>query len=439
MENKQSLPYQIQIARLEALTPFLLAIHGAIMILTLGGKPTTWALLGITVLLGTSIFINAWPQTNLAVFRAIGLVIISLVLLFTTGNVNSFFLLWFFVIVSIYPIVLPSPYGGLLPLVIAGSYLTMLRYPSPQLPLVVIWARSILLWYIGMLTQKVGSILREYTAEIEALIQQASDGIFINDLEGNLIDVNESGCHMLGYTRDEIINKKVRDILILLPDSPPLRFTDLLDGKPVRRERIMRRKDGSQFVAEFSLKVIGSNKIQAIARDITDRKQAEEELRYMSHHDALTGLFNRAYFEEEMSRLERSREFPISILMADMDQLKKTNDNRGHSAGDLLLQRAAQILTASFRASDIIARIGGDEFAVLLPNTDPSEAKLLLKRVQQLMGQNNKAQPVIPVRLSLGVSTAVKSAPLLEVLKKADANLYRDKQNHRSTHKKSHP
>jgi diguanylate cyclase (GGDEF)-like protein len=141
----------------------------------------------------------------------------------------------------------------------------------------------------------------------------------------------------------------------------------------------------------------------------------------------LTGLNSRGIFMVEMERLERGRKFPVSILMADVDQLKKTNDQEGHAAGDALLKRVAQVLTAAFRAEDVIARIGGDEFAVLLPGTDVASARVSLQRVRRVIRENNAANTETPIRLSLGVSTAENPTPLSAVLKEADANMYREK------------
>ena len=162
--------------------------------------------------------------------------------------------------------------------------------------------------------------------------------------------------------------------------------------------------------------------------DITERQKAEKELKHMSTHDALTGLYNRAFFDEEMARLEKDRQTPVSIIMADMDDLKATNDRFGHAAGDKLLRRAAKLLKESFRTEDVVARIGGDEFAVLLPNSSMEAAKMTIERIQSNLKMQNEVNPDLPLYISLGVSTAEKDQPLIEGLKLADENMYLEKQ-----------
>ncbi len=170
-------------------------------------------------------------------------------------------------------------------------------------------------------------------------------------------------------------------------------------------------------------KIIG---LVGMSKDITDRKQEEEKLLYLSTHDIVTGIYNRTFFEEELERLERGRQFPVSMLMADVDGLKKTNDSQGHAAGDELLRQAAQIVKSAFRGEDVVARIGGDEFAVLLPDTDTSAVASALARVKERLDVYN-ATNKISLSLSIGVATGDKGCSLTQILKEADDQMYRDK------------
>ncbi len=159
-----------------------------------------------------------------------------------------------------------------------------------------------------------------------------------------------------------------------------------------------------------------------------DRKRTEEKIRYMGIHDSLTGLYNRAYFDEELKRLEHGRLFPISVLMADLDELKETNDREGHAAGDELLRQTAKVLRAAFRTEDVVARIGGDEFAVIIPGIDGKMAMKAEQRVREIINNQNATRKENPIRISMGVSTVEKGGSLEEALKQADEQMYAEKQ-----------
>jgi len=165
-----------------------------------------------------------------------------------------------------------------------------------------------------------------------------------------------------------------------------------------------------------------------ISQSETQRLSAEDLLRFQRNHDVLTGLYNRAFFEEEMDRLETSRMFPISVIVADIDDLKITNDTHGHPAGDELLKHAARVLKASMRTEDIVGRIGGDEFAILLPLTDAADMSECLQRINETLAAYRTLHNAPTLNLSLGGATAIEgNQPLSDILRRADERMYEEK------------
>jgi diguanylate cyclase (GGDEF)-like protein len=169
-------------------------------------------------------------------------------------------------------------------------------------------------------------------------------------------------------------------------------------------------------------------------REIAERKRTEEALRHLSTHDALTGVFNRGFFEAEMERLEHGRDFPVSVIVLDLDNMKKTNDMLGHAAGDALLKSAVRVLQETFRAAELVARTGGDEFAVLLPQTDAAAVKRILARIRAKLKDLNIKNPDLPVELSFGASTA-KKGNLSKAYLIADRRMYANKARRKSKRK----
>lgn len=159
-----------------------------------------------------------------------------------------------------------------------------------------------------------------------------------------------------------------------------------------------------------------------------ERKQAEERIKHLSFHDALTGLYNRAYFEEELERYNFPRYYPLSIVMFDVNGLKVINDTFGHSEGDRLLQHLSQILTSVSRQGDILARIGGDEFAILLPSTTSEQAHNFCERIKKAC-QQDKIKPIyLRPNISLGHTTQEgEYKDINSLIKEADRNMYQDK------------
>jgi len=167
-------------------------------------------------------------------------------------------------------------------------------------------------------------------------------------------------------------------------------------------------------------------------QDITARKKAEDYLRYLGTHDVMTGLYNRAFFEETLISLEKNRHDPISVIIIDLNDLKTTNDQFGHHVGDKLIRRVAEVLTASISNGYIVARIGGDEFIIIMPDADITVAVEQMERIQALVVMNNKYYREPELSLSLGAAVSDPSLSLEKVITSADDEMYKNKgQYHR--------
>jgi diguanylate cyclase (GGDEF)-like protein len=168
------------------------------------------------------------------------------------------------------------------------------------------------------------------------------------------------------------------------------------------------------------------------AQDITEHKRIENELFFLSYHDHLTGLNNRRFFEEALIKLDRPQNLPISIIMCDVNGLKMVNDSFGHHLGDKLLKSAAQTINKVGRQNDIIARIGGDEFVLLLPNTTAFETVHIANQIKDLASKEIVAN--IELSISYGYDTkTLDNQSLTEVLSNAENYMYRHKLYERSS------
>jgi diguanylate cyclase (GGDEF)-like protein/PAS domain S-box-containing protein len=252
----------------------------------------------------------------------------------------------------------------------------------------------------------------------------------------HVVDVNKATLLLFGATSKE---EMLKNLTTVFRDESYALFQDELsriaEGQTnFSWDGVNQTLDGKRIEVNINWSVVPGyeadlSKVVISMIDITERQKAELKLKHMSTHDALTGLYNRAFFDQEMDRLETEHLYPVSIVMADLDNLKGTNDRYGHAAGDELLRQAAKVLKEAFRAEDVVARIGGDEFAVLLPNSSTTAVEKALQRIRDNIKAQNCAHTELPLHLSLGASTAEETDLLHDTLRQADANMYLEKQD----------
>jgi diguanylate cyclase (GGDEF)-like protein/PAS domain S-box-containing protein len=267
---------------------------------------------------------------------------------------------------------------------------------------------------------------------LSTVIDSSSAAIYAKDLFGRYVLINESGAKIMGHRRNEMIGHTDNELLPA-DTAAEIRQTDELaiSSANIYEREETRVIDGTTYIflahktpwRDDSGEIIG---LIGVSTDITEFKKTEERLRFQSTHDALTGIYNRAFFEAEMERLVHGREQITSIIIADVDGLKRVNDSQGHAVGDDLLREAVKVLRSVFRASEVLARIGGDEFAVLLPGLTAATVQKMMDRVRDQLAQHNAVTPDFPVLLSVGAATA-ESNRLFEAFRIADQRMYNDK------------
>jgi len=270
----------------------------------------------------------------------------------------------------------------------------------------------------------------------QQLFENYPEGIALLNNSHRVINVNQGFENLFGYTLEEIKGQNLNNLIVpdlLCNDTPELPYT-LLTEKTPKNEYIRKKKDGSLFyVSIMAVPMIINNKqtgYYMVFNDITDRKRIEEKLLHFGIYDSLTGLYNRTFFEEQMKNYDL-RIAEAGIIVCDLNGLKIINDSFGHQVGDGLLMAAANVLASSLRTTDIVARIGGDEFAILLPYVRRLEIEIICQRIRKGIADYNDNAPVAPLSMSLGWAIAQDTITksMADLFKEADNNMYREKAN----------
>ncbi|MCX7920575.1 MAG: diguanylate cyclase [Clostridia bacterium] len=300
---------------------------------------------------------------------------------------------------------------------------------------------SAVVFTIADITQRKNAekVLRESEERFRSIFEQSPIGISIYNAEGGMLHQNKACADIFGVSQEQVVNNfnffKYTHYI-----SPENKIRSIKNGvytsevefnfDTLRSVGLQTTKSGKAYL-HCTVTPLGTQGgtlsgylIQV--QDITERKTAEKEITYLSFHDKLTGIHNRAYFEQELERLDSESDLPVSIIMGDLNGLKIVNDVFGHSEGDKLLVRMADIIKTSCRKKDIVARLGGDEFAIILPKTPEKIALNICQRIRNAC-KRSEADPIRP-SIALGVSSKENlSQEIVNVIKEAEDRMYRHK------------
>lgn len=285
------------------------------------------------------------------------------------------------------------------------------------------------------LKDKIREVLTQSEERFRTIFEEAPLGIGIFDSNtGKAKQVNARFAEIVGRTKGELLSldwkqyshpDEIEENLYRLR----LLKENKISGFSMEKRYI--RPSGDEVWVNITITSLRSLEFEeqchlCMIEDITSRKKAEEEVLHLSYYDQLTGLYNRRFYEEELKRINTSRNLPITLVLADVNGLKLTNDAFGHSLGDNLLREIAQVFKKECRTEDVIARIGGDEFVLLLPKTDENEAQKIITRINNSISQKQKDNIICSVSFGWATKHLLKD-DIRKVFMQAEDYMYRRK------------
>ncbi len=238
------------------------------------------------------------------------------------------------------------------------------------------------------------------------------------------IKVNKAFEKMTGLIEEEIRGRTVREVI---PNTERY-WIDTYGRVALTGESVSFSNYSAGLDKHFKVNVYSPSPyyFATIFMDITFETKALEQIKYLSYHDQLTGLYNRHFYVEELNRLDVERNLPFTIAMIDVNGLKLTNDAFGHEAGDRLLKTVGDILKEECRADDIVCRFGGDEFVILLPKTSHRDAEALVKRIYGKIGSKKIENIIVSASIGWGTKTN-RDEEIRDILSKAEDHMYKKK------------
>jgi diguanylate cyclase (GGDEF)-like protein/PAS domain S-box-containing protein/putative nucleotidyltransferase with HDIG domain len=272
----------------------------------------------------------------------------------------------------------------------------------------------------------------------EKTLFSIGDGVVSADVNRNISYMNKVAEDLTGWTLTEVLGKPIYTVLNIM-DEYTRRNTDNIVEKvfatraiqKMANHTILTAKDKSEKLIEDSAApILNKNNelvgIVIVFRDYTEKWERLKKIEYLNFHDDLTNLYNRRFFEEELLRLDTKRNLPLSIIMGDINGLKLINDSFGHKYGDVLLVKSANAIVDECREDDIIARIGGDEFAIILPNASIEDAAEVINRIKGNLTKQEVFGIDVSVSFGCGSKTDI-SQNIQTIFKEAEDYMYKHK------------
>jgi len=276
--------------------------------------------------------------------------------------------------------------------------------------------------------------------QLGRLTENMTDTVSQVDIQGNFQYCSPSYHRLLGLEPDSLVGLSF--FSLLHPEDRPTAgevFAQAVEeGRPGKFESRWHVSAGDYLWLDIRVNVISDKNGDVrgavlVGRDVTERKSAEEKLTFLSLHDSMTGVYNRTYFTQFLANLSEGQ-LPLGLIVCDLDGLKLVNDTLGHDTGDGLLITTARIISDCLGKNDVLARIGGDEFAILLPNSNDQAANQIYQDIKAAVAAFNGINHGLPLSLSLGWAVAANSPVNTEQLfREADNNMYREKLHSRSS------
>lgn len=286
--------------------------------------------------------------------------------------------------------------------------------------------------------------VRENREQLYAILTSVGEGVIAVDKDKKINFMNEVAEQLTGWENEKAIGESLEKVFkvingytrekidIYLKNSLETQIDFDMDSNRILISRDGSKREIEDTVAPIKDKYGHIKGMVLVFKDCSEKNEKRREIEFLSYHDQLTGLHNRRYFEKQLRLSNNKKNLPLTIVFGDVNGLKTINDAFGHKYGDMLLKQVSQVFNEEFREGDIIARTGGDEFIILLPKTQKSEAEEIVDRVKEKLKE--KAIMNIITSVSFGIDTKnEEDIDVWNVLRNAEDYMYERKILHSSS------